>query len=1605
MSSIHFVARTLFALLALLATASGSVAHAQSASGLPAEWIEQLAWRSIGPANMSGRVVEITVSETDPSVWWIATASGGLIKTVNNGVTFEHQFDREATVSVGHSAVAPSDHNIIWVGTGEANPRNSVSYGDGVYKSTDGGKTWTNMGLKDSFQIGRIAIHPQNPDIVYVGALGRLYGPNDERGLYKTTDGGKTWSRVLFIDDKTGVIDVDMVLTAPDTLYVATYERERDLFDTNDPSKRFGPGAGIYKTTDGGATWIKLTNGLPTVNLGRVGIDVHRANPEIVIAIVESERIARLAPQVGFMGMTAEDAEVGARLRQITPGGPAEAAELKEGDIILKMNDTNIASNDDLLRFVRTQKVGDKASVQFVRNRQFMFAEVVFTERENPDQEVFPGELGGQPENVQENQGLDAFQTGGVYRSEDGGATWTRINSLNPRPMYYSQIRIDPLDPQRVYVCGTALYRSDDGGKTFTGDGGRGGVHVDHHALWINPRDPRHMILGNDGGCYVTYDRMESWEHHNKMAMGQFYHVGVDTRPFYNVYGGLQDNGSWGGPSRSRTGGIVNSDWFNVGGGDGFVTIADPNDPDQIYFESQNGGMGRIHLATGERGFIRPQAPRGTRYRFNWNTPFALSHHNSRIYYAAGSHVFRSLDRGNDIRAISPEITRTDRGSATAFGESHHDPNVLFVGTDDGAIWMTTDGGTNWTNLYGPPEARPEPPPASDEPPGPPGNRQVAMLRQMLSRLDADGDGRLVPDEVPARMRGMFEQADVDKNGVIDAADLDALAGVQPEPHQPTPATPMDLVTGRWAAVLVGEALATDVREFTLDLALNADQTVSGTLESPTLKGTVAEGAFKADTRELTLRLDSESGPINVVASVGEGTMTGDLTVAGGLLTVKFEAKRGDPPAATPESSAAPSPAPVQPPQPETPDAAPADPVSGVWEGTLQAEQLPPDAGAFTMTLALDANGVVTGEVVARTGGGAVRDGTYNRETGAIAFTIDAPQVEVAVEGMIEGTRMTGTVRAGSDEQVFEIAFEASKIKRPELKAMPISAAARFDDLSGEWDARLESDMIPPDQGGFSMSLRLDASGKVTGTVASQMGEAEISEGVYNAESKRLTFSIATPEFTASFEGKIGDDGSMSGTLIVGGGQFEAPFTAKRTQAAQPPPAAPVAPAPALPPAATPPASESPAQPTAHAPADPVSGDWMGTYTFNENALEFELSLKMQEGGRVSGTYRTRFADSESTSGSFAADTGRLVMEFSGERGATMLDATVKEGKLTGRLTIRNGQTTVDFEASRAAKPAEDAGQPAPSGPTLADLIPRPMFVAHIETSRHQAGRVYVVLDGHRSDLDDPFVFASEDYGATWRSITNGLPRGSTRILREDLVNPDILYLGTEFAIWVSVDRGGSWTRLNANLPTVAIHDIAQHPTAGEIVAATHGRSLWILDVTTLRQMTKEARDARAHLFRPADATIWRTEPNRGQTGLQEFVGQNPPSGATLYYSLASDAESASLVIEDFDGRVIRELEASTDAGLHRVSWDLRRTQPQQGGARGPGGGGGGGGRRGGLAPTGRYRVVLTVDGLRLTQPIEVKADPDYPASPAMEEAREAFEVEWDAERLGRRRR
>ena len=599
--------------------------------------LSSFTWRSVGPAGAGGRVVDIDVSGGSPRHVFVAFATGGLWRSSNQGVTWESLFDTVRAPSIGAVAVQQDNPDVLWVGSGEANPRNSVSWGDGVYKSTDGGKSWSSMGLRDSHHIGRIVIDPVDPDTVYVAALGHIWASNEERGLYKTEDGGLTWTKSLEIDADTGVIDVAMDPRDRRTLYAAAYEVRRDGFSGGDPAKMTGPGSAIYKSSDGGRHWKKLEKGLPKGALGRVGLSVSRSDPAIVYAIVQT-------------GTTV----------------PPESTD--------------------------------------------------------PDAPPPP-------------EREKTLEDGGVFRSADRGGSWTWVNAINPRPFYYSQIRVDPNDPDRVYVLGGSIARSEDGGKSF--ENLRINVHVDHHDLWIDPANSDRLVVGNDGGIYFSFDRGASWDFLNQIAVSQFYAIDVDMQKPYTIYGGVQDYCSWGGPSATRNAiGITADDWTKVMTGDGFQVRVDPTEPNILYAEAQYGRIVRHERSSGLNTSITPEAPEGEEdYRFNWETPLHVSTHDPKTIYAGGNHLFRSRDRGNSWEAASPELTTATRepfegedgpqkvASMTAFAESPLDAGLLYAGTDDGHVHVTTDGGTSWTEI-------------TDRFPGLEGRRWVSRL--VASRFERD---------------------------------------------------------------------------------------------------------------------------------------------------------------------------------------------------------------------------------------------------------------------------------------------------------------------------------------------------------------------------------------------------------------------------------------------------------------------------------------------------------------------------------------------------------------------------------------------------------------------------------------------------------------------------------------------------------------------------------------------------------------------------------------------------------------------------------------------------------------------------------------------------
>jgi photosystem II stability/assembly factor-like uncharacterized protein len=629
---------------------------------LTEKMINPLEWRQIGPSLFSGRIADIAVPKGQSRTIYCAAASGGIWKTTNRGTTWEPIFDDQGTGSMGAIAVSDSDPDIIWAGTGEPIAASHTTWGDGVYRSTDAGKTWDHMGLKETQQIGAVIINPDNPDIVYIAAAGHLWGENSERGLYKTTDGGTTWEKSLFINEKVGIVDAVMDPAYSQTLYAAAYGRMRGRYSRSEAEEvEILEGSGIYKTTDAGQNWINLTEGLPIKRVGRIGLAVSSTNPKKIYALVER------APYELHLNM-------------------ADIHQIKD--------------------FLSTQ--GDIDPTESDHWREFIVKRI-------PEDEMLSAVVSGldQAENIQlrNNLGLEELDTGGgVFCSENKGETWRRVNKMSAlrRPSYYSHIYVHPLDENTLYIPEVRMNFSSDGGKTFEQAGWAFSswltskfIHGDFHPLWINPEDPAHMIVGTDGGLYSSYDGGKNWEAHF-MPIGQFHTIAVDMRKPYYIYGGMEDNGSWAGPSATRHfSGITNHDWFKFEHSDGAYIQIDPTDNMTVYSEWQNGNIRRLDLRTGMRTEIKPSAETGdSSLRFNFITPFVLSCHDSNALYLGTQKVLKTTNRGDSWVAISPDLTRDKRtATISTIAESPIKQGLIFAGTEDGIVQLSQDDGATWKDV------------------------------------------------------------------------------------------------------------------------------------------------------------------------------------------------------------------------------------------------------------------------------------------------------------------------------------------------------------------------------------------------------------------------------------------------------------------------------------------------------------------------------------------------------------------------------------------------------------------------------------------------------------------------------------------------------------------------------------------------------------------------------------------------------------------------------------------------------------------------------------------------------------------------------------------
>lgn len=593
----------LLILCALVVDAQRNKKNTTPASSLDDVSLGGLKFRSVGPALTSGRISDFAVNPNNFKEYYVAVSSGGVWKTVNAGTTYTPIFDQQGSYSIGCVTIDPNNSSVVWIGTGENNNQRSVAYGDGIYKSNDGGASWTHMGLKNSEHIGKILVDPRNSDVVYVAAIGPLWSKGGDRGVYKTTDGGKTWNAVLTVDEHTGVNDIILDPRDPDVLYASAYQRRRRVFTYLGG----GPSSGIYKSSDGGSSWDKINKGLPSVDMGRIGLAMAPSDPEVIYAIVE-------------------------------------------------------AANGE----------------------------------------------------------------GGFYKTSNRGASWAKQSGYSSSGNYYQEIVVDPNDPNTIYGMNTWIQVSRDGGKSF-GVLGEDAKHVDNHCMWIDPNDSDHFMAGCDGGVYETWDGAKTWTYRANLPVTQFYKVSVDNdAPFYNIYGGTQDNFSLAGPSRSVSGnGISNEEWVITRGGDGFETQVDPTNPNIVYAQSQYGVLFRYDKASGEELGIQPQPRKGeAAYRWNWDAPLVISKHDNKRLYFAANKVFRTDDQGNSWSVISDDLSRQinrnelkvmDRvwgidaiakngstspyGAVVAMDESGLNENLLYVGTDDGLIQITENGGESWTSV------------------------------------------------------------------------------------------------------------------------------------------------------------------------------------------------------------------------------------------------------------------------------------------------------------------------------------------------------------------------------------------------------------------------------------------------------------------------------------------------------------------------------------------------------------------------------------------------------------------------------------------------------------------------------------------------------------------------------------------------------------------------------------------------------------------------------------------------------------------------------------------------------------------------------------------
>lgn len=642
---------------------------------------KQLKWQSLGPYFTGGRIDDIEAAGANPYTFYVASASGGLFLTVNNGTTWEALFDHESSITIGDIAVSRGNPNLIWVGTGEANSSHSSYAGTGVFKSSDGGKTWENMGLRESHHIGRVIIDPVNNNTVYVAAIGHLYTDNEERGVFKTADGGKTWEKILYISPKTGVIDLVMHPRNNNILYAAAWQRDRKSWEMIEG----GEESAIYKTTDAGVTWHKKVNGFPqNGNVGRIGLAISPSNPDVIYALLDNQETRPVVKP------DEAKEKSGITIESLMGMSPEELLAIDTGTLGKFLEENRAATLFDARIVKGLVKAGEITPKEL--------AEIIADDLEEFNLMVVGAE---------------------VYRSRDGGESWMKTHKKDLSSdiyktygFYFGQIRVDPKDENTIYVLGIPLLKSTNGGRTFEDISAqdnivtKDAVHVDSHAMWIDPKDPRRILLGTDGGLNISYDAGTTWQKTGNLPLAQCYTVNYDLHTPYYIYSGLQDNGVVMGPRNFQFGSRIRM-WRMILGADGASVDVQKDNPDIIYAASQFGTIYRMNLAKLSLKDIKPGGKAGKiRYRFNWLAPFMISNHDSSTLYMGANVMFKSTNRGDKWETISPDLTlkKNTEGNVpyatiTTIDESPLTADVLYAGTDDGNIWVTQNSGKNWKKI------------------------------------------------------------------------------------------------------------------------------------------------------------------------------------------------------------------------------------------------------------------------------------------------------------------------------------------------------------------------------------------------------------------------------------------------------------------------------------------------------------------------------------------------------------------------------------------------------------------------------------------------------------------------------------------------------------------------------------------------------------------------------------------------------------------------------------------------------------------------------------------------------------------------------------------